>query len=160
MIGHGSRRGEANATVRELARRLATDPAPATAPCAGGAPDAGGGPAGASFGAGAAPHARPRPWSTVEAAFLEVTRPDIAEGYANLADAGCTEIVVYPFFLFDGNHTHRDIPAALEEARQRHPTTRWILSEPLGLHACVIEAVRARLDDTLRGLVHAADTSA
>lgn len=156
VIGHGSRRGEANATVRELARRLATDPAPATAPCAGGAPDSG---PDAVSGTGTAPHAHPRPWSAVEAAFLEVTRPDIAEGYANLADAGCTEIVAYPFFLFDGNHTHRDIPAALEEARQRHPTTRWILSEPLGLHACVVEAVRARLDDTLRGLVHAAGTS-
>ncbi|MCK9894287.1 sirohydrochlorin chelatase [Frankia sp. AgB32] len=150
VIGHGSRRGEANATVRELARRLAIDPAPSAAPCAGSTPDKSRG----------GPHAHPRPWGTVEAAFLEVSRPDIAEGYANLADAGCTEIVVYPFFLFDGNHTHRDIPAALEEARRRHPTTRWILSEPLGLHACVIEAVRARLDDTLRGLVHAADASA
>ena len=147
VIGHGSRRGEANATVRELTRRLATGPARPTAPCAGT-------PAGASAHA-----AEPAPWDAVETAFLEVIHPDIAEAYANLAAAGCTEIIFYPFFLFDGNHTHRDIPAALDEARARHPATRWILSEPLGLHACVIEAVRARLDDTLRGLVHAAGTS-
>ncbi|EIV94194.1 sirohydrochlorin chelatase [Frankia sp. QA3] len=144
VIGHGSRRDEANATVRELARRLATEPRQDTDGCAGRPPHSGG-PAG------------PRPWGAVEAAFLEVSRPDIDEGYDNLADAGCTEIVVYPFFLFGGNHTRRDLPAALEEARGRHPTTRWILSEPLGLHACVIEAVRARLDDTLRELVDAAD---
>ncbi|SNQ48778.1 conserved hypothetical protein [Frankia canadensis] len=159
VIGHGSRRGEANATVRELARRLATGSAHPTAPCADVSPGPDGSPDPAPSSTGSQSANDPRPWGAVESAFLEVTRPNIAEGYANLAAAGCTEIIVYPFFLFDGNHTHRDIPAALDEARERHPTTRWILSEPLGLHACVIEAVRARLDDTLRGLVHAAGTS-
>ncbi|MCK9874789.1 CbiX/SirB N-terminal domain-containing protein [Frankia sp. AgPm24] len=115
VIGHGSRRWEANATVRELARQLADD----------------------------------QRWEAAVAAFLEVSHPDIAEGYGVLAAGGCTEIIAYPFFLFDGNHTHRDIPAALEAARESHPATRWVLSEPLGLHACVIEAVRARLADTL-----------
>ncbi|MCL9757873.1 CbiX/SirB N-terminal domain-containing protein [Frankia sp. AiPa1] len=119
VIGHGSRRGEANATVRELARCLAEDR---------------------------------DSWDAVEAAFLEVSRPDIAEGYARLAGAGCAELIAYPFFLFDGNHTHHDIPSALDAARERHPATRWVLSEPLGLHACVVEAVRARLHATLRGL--------
>ncbi|MCM3885014.1 sirohydrochlorin chelatase [Frankia sp. R82] len=133
VIGHGSRRGEANATVRELARRLADEQ-------------------------GEEQHGARR-WGPVEAAFLEVSHPDIAEGYDALAAAGCTEIIAYPFFLFDGNHTHRDIPAALDVARERHPATRWVLSEPLGLHACVVAAVRARLEDTLSGLVHAAGVS-
>ncbi len=146
VIGHGSRRDEANATVRELARRLATEPRQDDDGCAGRPPHS------TALPSRAGP-AGPRPWGAVEAAFLEVSRPDIGEGYANLAGAGCTEIVVYPFFLFGGNHTRRDLPAALDEARERHPTTRWILSEPLGLHACVVEAVRARLDDTLRELV-------
>ncbi|WP_261557740.1 sirohydrochlorin chelatase [Frankia tisae] len=158
VIGHGSRRDEANATVRELARRLATEPRPAADGCAGhplgsGGPTIAGDPAGPAAPTGPT---GPRPWGAVEAAFLEVSRPDIGEGYANLAVVGCTEIVVYPFFLFGGNHTRRDLPSALEEARERHPRTRWILSEPLGLHACVVEAVRARLDDTLRELVDTA----
>ncbi|MCM3925645.1 CbiX/SirB N-terminal domain-containing protein [Frankia sp. AiPs1] len=152
VIGHGSRRDEANATVRELARRLATEPRPDDDGCAG-RPLHSADPTDRS---GPSSPAGPRPWGAVEAAFLEVSRPNIGEGYANLAAAGCTEIVVYPFFLFGGNHTRRDLPAALDEARGQHPTTRWILSEPLGLHACVVEAVRARLDDTLRELVDAA----
>ncbi|ABD09913.1 hypothetical protein ThrDRAFT_04168 [Frankia casuarinae] len=138
VIGHGSRRDEANATVRELAHRLLVDPGHVVDP-----------------GHAAAPWT----WGAVEAAFLEIAQPDIATGYATLADAGCTEIVAYPFFLFDGNHTRRDIPAALEGARCRHPTTRWVLSEPLGLHASVVDAVRARLDDTLRLLVREADAA-
>lgn len=84
-------------------------------------------------------------WGAVEAAFLDVVQPDIAAGYAALVRAGCTEIVAHPFFLFAGNHTARDIPAALAEARREHPSTRWTITSPLGLHPGVVGAARARI---------------
>ncbi len=118
VIGHGSRRDEANETVRELARDLA------------------------AAGAGTVPG---ESWAAVEPAFLEVVQPDIAAGYAALARAGCTDIVAHPFFLFEGNHTIHDIPAALAEAQAHHPATRWVLTEPLGLHPGVLAAVRDRI---------------
>jgi sirohydrochlorin cobaltochelatase len=129
VIGHGSRRDEANATVRQLAQVLADEPSPGTDGTAG--PDGTSGPG--------------RGWSAVEPAFLDVVAPDIATGYAALADAGCTEIVAHPFFLFDGAHTSRDIPAALAAAQAEHPGTRWALTAPLGLHPGVVTAVRARI---------------
>ena len=119
VIGHGSRRAEANATMLALARALAAD-------------------------AG-------RPWQAVEAAFLEIVRPDIGEAYDALVRAGCTEIIAHPFFLFAGSHTSRDIPDALAGAQSRHPRTRWTLTEPLGLHPGVVDAVRGRIDDALAG---------
>jgi sirohydrochlorin ferrochelatase len=111
VIGHGSRRDEANAAVRELARSLATD----------------GG------------------WDAVEPAYLEVVEPGIEAGYATLVRRGCTDIVVHPFFLFAGNHTVKDIPAALAAAGERFPGARWTLTAPLGLHPGVLAAVRARV---------------
>ncbi|WP_445548546.1 sirohydrochlorin chelatase [Frankia sp. CiP1_Cm_nod1] len=90
-------------------------------------------------------------WHAVEPAFLDVVQPDIMAGYASLAAAGCTEIVAHPFFLFDGSHTSRDIPAALARARERFPHTRWTLTAPLGLHPGVLTAVTARIDDALTG---------
>jgi sirohydrochlorin cobaltochelatase len=111
VVGHGSRRAEANETVVDLAASLA----------------AGGG------------------FAAVEPCYLEVVQPDIGAGYAALAAAGCTEIVVHPFFLFAGNHTSKDIPAALEAARARFPSTTWTLTDPLGLHPGVLDAVRDRI---------------
>ncbi|AEH11288.1 cobalamin (vitamin B12) biosynthesis CbiX protein [Candidatus Protofrankia datiscae] len=96
-------------------------------------------------------------WHAVEPAFLDVVQPDIMTGYANLAAAGCTEIVAHPFFLFDGSHTSRDIPAALARARERFPHTRWTLTAPLGLHPGVLTAVTARIDDALTGHAFAPD---
>jgi sirohydrochlorin ferrochelatase len=113
VIGHGSRREDANATVRELARVLAAD----------------GG------------------WDAVGEAYLELAGPDIAAGYAALVDAGCTEVVAHPFFLFEGNHTAHDIPAALADAAAASPGARWVLTAPLGLHPGVLAAVRARVAD-------------
>jgi sirohydrochlorin cobaltochelatase len=136
VVGHGSRREEANETVRALARDLAVS-------CgdAGSDGDVVGADGEAGTGGGG-----PRPsWADVQPAFLEVVQPDIATGYATLAGAGCTDIVVHPFFLFDGNHTRHDIPAALAEAQARHPATRWTLTEPLGLHPGVVAAVRDRI---------------
>ncbi len=152
VIGHGSRRDEANATVREVARLLTTpdravastsdmsDRATALVPdlATTSAPDR----------TVTDSHLQVR-WHAVEPAFLEVVQPDIIAGYGNLAAAGCTEIVVHPFFLFDGNHTSRDIPAALVRARERFPHTRWTLTAPLGLHPGVLTAVTARIDDAL-----------
>jgi sirohydrochlorin cobaltochelatase len=122
VIGHGSRRDEANATVFALAASLAAEPT--------------------AVGGRAA-------WDAVEVAFLDVLRPDIADGYAALADAGCTQIVAHPFFLFAGRHTARDIPAALAQAQASHPHTAWTVTEPLGLHPGVISTVRARIADRL-----------
>jgi sirohydrochlorin cobaltochelatase len=123
VIGHGSRRDEANATVFALAEALADEPAPGA-------------------------DGRPA-WEAVEAAFLDVLRPTIADGYAELVDAGCTEIVAHPFFLFAGKHTAHDIPAALAAARARHPQTTWLLTDALGLHPGVVSTVRARIADAL-----------
>nr|MDT0667832.1 CbiX/SirB N-terminal domain-containing protein [Micromonospora sp. DSM 115978] len=85
-------------------------------------------------------------WAAGEASVLEIVEPSVAAGYSALADAGCTEIVVHPFFLFAGNHTNRDIPAELTSAQRDHPGTRWTMTEPLGLHPGVVAAARARIE--------------
>jgi sirohydrochlorin cobaltochelatase len=123
VIGHGSRREEANATVRDLAAALAAHPDL----------DA---------------HGRPA-WTTARPAFLDVLQPDIGAGYDALVEAGCTEIVAHPFFLFAGKHTARDIPDALAAAAAAHPETTWSVTQPLGLHPGVVATVRARIASRL-----------
>lgn len=87
----------------------------------------------------------------VRPAFLEIARPDIERGYAELVAAGCELVVVHPYFLYPGNHTAVDIPDALERARAAHPGSRWLITDPLNVDerivAVVLDRVAAAMED-------------
>ena len=87
------------------------------------------------------------PESIVETAHLEIAEPDIAEGIDACVKRGATQIVVHPYFLGPGRHTSEDIPAQVERARERHPNIRIRISEPLGGHAALVEAILDRVSD-------------
>jgi len=86
----------------------------------------------------------------VEVAHLEIAEPDIAEGIDACVKSGATRIVVHPFFLGPGRHTSEDIPAQVERAGERHPNVQIRISEPLGGHAALIDAILERVSDADR----------
>ncbi len=88
------------------------------------------------------------PESIVEIAHLEIAKPDIAEGIDACVKKGATHIVVHPYFLGPGRHTAEDIPAQVERAGERHPNVRIRISEALGGHAALIDAILDRVSDT------------
>lgn len=114
IVGHGSRREEANDDVREAAR------------CIG---KRGG-------------------FALIEAAFLEIERPNICEGFARLIARGAQNITVHPYFLSPGRHTRGDIPVAVREAAAQHPGVNYRITEPLSAHPLVIEAAVERIYQT------------
>ncbi len=114
VVGHGSRREEANADVREAARLVGVR----------------GG------------------FSLVEAAFLEITHPNIAEGFARLVERGARHVIVHPYFLSPGRHTRGDIPIEVRAAAERHPGVSYQITEPLSAHPLVIEASIERIRET------------
>jgi uroporphyrin-III C-methyltransferase len=111
VVGHGSRREEANLDVREAARRIA----------------------------------RRGDFALVEAAFLEIARPDIAEGFARLVERGARRVVVHPYFLSPGRHTRGDIPVEIRAAAEKHPGVTYQITEPLAAHRLVIDASVERI---------------
>src|SRR5664280_1003195 len=58
---------------------------------------------------------------------------------------GCDRVVVHPYFLFAGNHTAYDIPAALRAAKAQHGSLPWTLTGPLGFHPGLLEVVETRI---------------
>ena len=92
------------------------------------------------------------PAHAVEAAFLEIARPTIGEGYAALVEAGCDRVVVHPYFLYPGAHTVSDIPAALREAEAAHGGVPWVLTEPLNLDPRIVDVVADRVTTALEAL--------
>ena len=88
------------------------------------------------------------PSETVEIAHMEIAEPTIAQGVARCVDAGAQLIIVHPYFLAPGRHTQQSIPELVAAASRRHPDVEIRLSEPLGLHSGVIDAVLDRVAET------------
>ncbi len=114
VVGHGSRREEANHDVREAARRIG---------------ERGG-------------------FRLVEAAFLEIEHPNIAEGFKRLVERGACNVTVHPYFLSPGRHTRGDLPREVREAAQCYPGVSYQITEPLSAHPLVIEASLERIRET------------
>ena len=82
-------------------------------------------------------------------AFLELAEPTIGAAIASAADAGATSVLVVPYFLLPGNHTARDIPALVDDARRHHPGLRIDLSSYVGAEPAMLDVVA---DVITRGL--------
>lgn len=74
----------------------------------------------------------------VELGYLEVIEPSIAVAVGRLADRGCRDVVAAPLLLFAAGHARRDVPEALVAAAFAAGMTAR-QSEPLGLHAALVE---------------------
>lgn len=89
---------------------------------------------------------RRRVGDPVRVAHLEIAPPDLPAGIDACARAGAEEVVVLPYFLGPGRHTARDIPEQVRAARERHPTLRIRIAEPLGLHEKLVEVLLERAE--------------
>jgi len=114
VVGHGSRRAEANKDVRGAARRIG---------------ERGG-------------------FVLVEAAFLEIEPPSIAEGFGRLIERGAREIIIHPYFLSPGRHTRGDLPREVSQVAAAYPGVSYRITEPLSAHRLVIEAAIERIQET------------
>jgi sirohydrochlorin ferrochelatase len=93
-----------------------------------------------------------RPDLKVEAAFLELSKPDFHTVVDRLVKAGHDEIVVVPLLLTEAYHAKVDVPSAVAEETARHPQVRIQATSILGLEASFLEV----LDERLRAALKAA----
>lgn len=85
------------------------------------------------------------PEDVVHVAHLDVVPPSIGDGVEACVADGVDDLVVHPYFLGPGRHTTSDIPEQVAAACARHPGLRFHISEPLGLHPGVVEAILDRI---------------
>jgi sirohydrochlorin ferrochelatase len=80
----------------------------------------------------------------VEAAFLELGKPDLAGATERLKARGATRIVVIPYFLTLGTHLQRDLPRLVQNVSQEHPDIEMEVTSPLDGHPALIDALLDR----------------
>jgi sirohydrochlorin ferrochelatase len=79
-----------------------------------------------------------------EAAFLELTQPDLAAAVQSLSEKGAARIIVTPYFLTMGIHLQRDLPLLLDEIARSHPGLRLSCAPPLDGHPALIDILAER----------------
>jgi precorrin-8X/cobalt-precorrin-8 methylmutase len=85
------------------------------------------------------------PGRIVLSAFMELAPPSLAEAVSRAVEAGASNVVVLPCFLFMGNHIKHDIPEKVAEAAAPHPGVRLEIREPIGPDPRIAEMLLDRL---------------
>jgi sirohydrochlorin ferrochelatase len=80
----------------------------------------------------------------VEAAFLELAEPDIAESGSRCVERGAGLVLMIPYFLSSGVHIVRDLTAARDQLITRFPAVEFRLGPPLGPDPLLDELVARR----------------
>jgi sirohydrochlorin ferrochelatase len=92
----------------------------------------------------AAQLARAGGFEHVEAAFLELGKPDLKGAVARLAERGVRRVVVIPYFLTLGTHLERDLPKLAAQAGAAHPEVDLRVTPPLDGHPALVEILLDR----------------
>lgn len=89
------------------------------------------------------------PGSPVEACFLELAEPDIAEGLGKLQGRGCEAVVVVPVLLFTAAHAKSDIPDAVAVSAEGLGLRVLAQTASLEVHPAVLALSKLRFDEIL-----------
>src|SRR5215218_2819617 len=84
-------------------------------------------------------------YAIVEPSFLELAEPDIAAGGRRCVERGATRVLLVPYFLSAGVHLLRDLTAARDALRRRHPGVEFRLGAALGPHPLLERLVAERI---------------
>lgn len=88
-------------------------------------------------------------YDIVEVSFREQHAPNIQKGIDACVARGAERILLIPYFLYMGAHVLEDLPAELEEARERYPRVEMAMGKHLGVHRKLAEIVVDRIAESL-----------
>jgi sirohydrochlorin ferrochelatase len=83
-------------------------------------------------------------YANVEAAFLELAEPTIAQAGQRCVAQGSHRVVLLPYFLSAGVHVRDDLHRHRDVLAARFPGIDFVLAEPLGPHPALVDIVLER----------------
>lgn len=86
-----------------------------------------------------------RSGSPVVPAFYSLGTPTLTDAAEDLASGGYSRIIIFPYFLFDGNHVQKDIPALVTELKGKHPGLDLQVLKSLEHEPMMLEIVFQRI---------------
>jgi sirohydrochlorin ferrochelatase len=86
-------------------------------------------------------------YAIVEASFLELAQPVIAEAAQHCVAQGAELVIMLPYFLSAGIHVRRDLAEIRERLAAQFPQVQFRLAEPLGRHPLLLGVIMDRADE-------------
>jgi sirohydrochlorin ferrochelatase len=83
--------------------------------------------------------------SFVEAAFLELGKPDLEGAVLQLASQGVRSILVIPYFLTLGLHLERDLPRIAQDISNKYNELEIRVGPPLDGHPALVQVLLDRV---------------
>lgn len=71
-------------------------------------------------------------YSIVEGAHMEICEPSIPSVVEEIIQKQVEEILVVPYFLYEGIHIKEDIPEIIEELSKKHTGVKFKMARPIG----------------------------
>jgi sirohydrochlorin ferrochelatase len=68
----------------------------------------------------------------IETAYLQFSETNLEAGLNKLTDLGVDDIVIIPYFLFEGIHIQEDIPKEIEEYKAKKSDVKITMGKTLG----------------------------
>ncbi|MBL4852287.1 MAG: CbiX/SirB N-terminal domain-containing protein [Gammaproteobacteria bacterium] len=84
----------------------------------------------------------------VNAAFLELAEPSIADAIDQAVVAGATRVVILPYFLSEGRHVSEDVATLVAAAQARHDACDITMTPYLGQSPAIADVVQAILRES------------
>jgi sirohydrochlorin ferrochelatase len=89
------------------------------------------------------------PNSIIETAYMEFCDINLEKGLNILVEKGAKEIVVVPYFLFEGIHIREDIPGEIKEYLKKHPNVTVTMGKTLGADPRLADVLADRIREVL-----------
>ncbi len=83
----------------------------------------------------------------VYGAHMELASPSLEEVVNEIAEQSVTEVVVIPYFLFNGNHIKQDIPEILEQLGQKYPNLKFLFGKPIGREPLMVDIIYQKVKE-------------
>jgi sirohydrochlorin ferrochelatase len=80
----------------------------------------------------------------VRFAHMELAEPSISAGVRSCAEAGATELIVFPYMLSPGKHSTGDIPRLVAHAAEPFPALEVRVTSAFGVHEKLAELILGR----------------
>lgn len=83
----------------------------------------------------------------VEIASLQFNKPDLPEAIEATVAKGAKRIVIIPLFLYNGIHMQEDIPAVINEMKEKYPGLEIVMAKNLGADNRIVDVLLDRIKE-------------
>ncbi len=80
-------------------------------------------------------------------AHMEMAKPSLEDIVETIYQQGGVEIIIIPYFLFNGNHIKQDIPAKIDVLKVKYPQLKIRFGTPIGKEPLMAELILKKVKE-------------